>query len=176
MRRQRHLKQAASRFLRQSLVNHLSREQPCLQMIGRTFPSCPSSGSEPNLSYWTILSRIRFKISLRATCPIPFVADQERETRLSSRFAGNRLRQSCVTTIELCFVSPHTTCINGFPGGSTSPISTAGTPALVRAMSKDAASERASESSSPPSDRGATIMERILVWPFPPWLTLLSPP
>src|SRR5258708_9120976 len=61
MRRQRHLQQAASRFLRQSLVNHLSREQSCLQMIDRTFPSCPSSWSEPNLSYWIILSRIRFR-------------------------------------------------------------------------------------------------------------------
>src|SRR5712691_5478410 len=67
MRRQRHLKQAASRFLRQSLVSHPSREQPCLQMIDRTFPACPSSRVGPtNLSYWIILSRIRFRfLSLR---------------------------------------------------------------------------------------------------------------
>jgi hypothetical protein len=51
--------------------------------------------------------------------------------------------------VDLASMDNYTTSINGFPGGNTSPISTAGTPALVRAMSKDAASERATESSNP---------------------------
>jgi hypothetical protein len=40
----------------------------------------------------------------------------------------------------------HTTSISGFPGGSTSPISTAGTPALFRASRNAAESERVTES------------------------------
>src|SRR6266853_1950352 len=65
MRRQRHLKQAASRFLRQSLVNHQSRELPCRQMIDRVFPSCPSSWLRCNLTSWIILSRMGFRLSDR---------------------------------------------------------------------------------------------------------------
>src|ERR1700723_409888 len=74
MRRQRYRKQAASRFLPQSPVNHRSREQPCLPMLDRTFPSCPSSRVEPVLLDYIIQNKLQ--ISLRATCPIPFVADR----------------------------------------------------------------------------------------------------
>src|SRR5258708_9326692 len=87
MRRQRHLQQAASRFLRQSLVNHLSREQSCLQMIDRTFPSCPSSWSEPNLLYWIILSRIRFRFlsEPRGWAPTIWWCEQKGGKRRSTR-------------------------------------------------------------------------------------------
>src|ERR1700676_1670221 len=97
MRRRRHLKQAASRFLRQSLVNHLSREQPCLQMIDRTFPSCPSSRvgqAQSVLLDYFIQNKIQ--ISLRAACLIPFVADQE-QISVGIRAAARRCSREART-------------------------------------------------------------------------------
>src|SRR5258706_7018308 len=63
MRLLRHLKQAVSRFLRQCLLSHLSRELPCRQMIDRVFPSCPSSWLSATWKFWIILSRIGFRLS-----------------------------------------------------------------------------------------------------------------
>jgi hypothetical protein len=59
------------------------------------------------------------------------------------------------------FAEGYTTRISGFPCGSTSPISTAGTLALFNAVTSESASERATDSSRPPAVWGSNRMVRI---------------
>src|SRR6266853_682670 len=99
MRRQRHLKQAASRFLRQSLVNHQSRELPCRQMIDRVFPSCPSSWLRCNLTSWIILSGMGFRLSDRV-CEHHTQANSCMSLEMALLVDVSRLPKSVVLTIE----------------------------------------------------------------------------